>query len=67
MESVATMTISALVDELQEEGFFYKYKYDNSGFITHLFFAHNDSISLNHQYPTNSLVQTESENEFDEG
>ncbi|CAG8600124.1 15699_t:CDS:2 [Cetraspora pellucida] len=48
--------IQALVDELQEGDFLYKYKCDNNGSVTHLFFAHKESISLSHQYPIVILI-----------
>ncbi|CAG8843707.1 6295_t:CDS:2, partial [Racocetra persica] len=48
--------IQALVDELQEGNFLYEYKCDNAGSVTHLFFAHNESISLTRQYSTVILM-----------
>ncbi|CAG8531643.1 1520_t:CDS:2 [Racocetra persica] len=46
----------ALVDELQEDDFLYKYKCDNTGSVTHLFFAYKESTCLIHQYPTVILI-----------
>ncbi|CAG8809814.1 4001_t:CDS:1, partial [Racocetra persica] len=46
----------ALVDELQEGDFLYKYKYDNTSSVTHLFFAYKESTCLIHQYPTVILI-----------
>ncbi|CAG8747078.1 13358_t:CDS:1 [Cetraspora pellucida] len=48
--------IQALVDELQGGNFLYKYKCNNNGSVTHIFFTHKESVSLSHQYSTVILI-----------
>ena len=48
--------IQALVDKLKEGNFVYKYKCDDTGCITHLFFAHNESVALTRQFPSVLLM-----------
>ncbi|CAB4394027.1 unnamed protein product [Rhizophagus irregularis] len=42
--------IQALIDKLKKGDFIYEYECDNAGCVTHLFFAHNDSVALTRQY-----------------
>ncbi|XP_077219971.1 PKS-NRPS hybrid synthetase cheA-like [Tasmannia lanceolata] len=43
-------TIQALLDELARGGFQYNLKYDGEGHLTHLFFAHPNSIAMSKSY-----------------
>ncbi|XP_077231283.1 uncharacterized protein LOC143864261 isoform X2 [Tasmannia lanceolata] len=43
-------TIQALLDELVRGGFQYNLKYDGEGRLTHLFFAHPNSIAMSRSY-----------------
>ncbi|CAG8580965.1 4956_t:CDS:2, partial [Scutellospora calospora] len=59
---LSTLVIS--IDELQGGDFLYKYKCDNNGSVTHLFFAHKESVSLSRQYPTVILMDCEEEDDY---
>ncbi|CAB4430672.1 unnamed protein product [Rhizophagus irregularis] len=70
-ETVAAITVAAghtpiqaLMDELKEGDFIYEYECDNAGCVTHLFFAHNDSIALTRQYSSVLIMDTYKTNKF---
>ena len=48
--------IQALIDELKEGNFIYEYECDNTGCVTYLFFAHNESVALTRQYSSVLLM-----------
>ncbi|CAB4443289.1 unnamed protein product [Rhizophagus irregularis] len=48
--------IQALIDKLKEGNFVYEYKCDDTGCITHLFFAHNESVALTRQFSSVLLM-----------
>ncbi|CAG8809284.1 19847_t:CDS:2, partial [Cetraspora pellucida] len=51
--------IQALIDELKEGNFTYKYECNDTGSITYLFFMHNESIALTRQYSSVVLMDWE--------
>ncbi|CAG8766511.1 15174_t:CDS:2, partial [Cetraspora pellucida] len=44
--------VEALIDELREDDYIYKYKCDDISYITHLFFTYNELVMLTRQYST---------------
>ncbi|CAB5383776.1 unnamed protein product [Rhizophagus irregularis] len=48
--------IQALINKLKEGNFVYEYKCDDTGCITHLFFAHNESVALTRQFSSVLLM-----------
>jgi hypothetical protein len=53
---VVRTPIQALIDNLKEDNYTYEYKCDDTGCITHLFFAHNESVALTRQYSSVLLM-----------
>ncbi len=48
--------IQALVEQLREDDFVWDVKTDDHGHVTHLFFAHRESLALYHSYPEVLLI-----------
>ena len=48
--------IQALIDELKKGDFVYEYECDSAGYVTYLFFAHNESVTLTRQYSSILLM-----------
>ncbi|CAG8626820.1 5737_t:CDS:2 [Cetraspora pellucida] len=53
-----------LIDELREEDYIYEYEYNNTGCVTHLFFAHKESINFTCQYSSVLLMDCKDEEDY---